>query len=618
MDTRSQSDEDALARILKRAQELSQLDDHPTVEPEDEIFASIRDGLLGFEEIDEETLGKCIDRFGSQAVVEAFREGQEARSSKLKITPSLSTTESGQQMKSTESTQSALSRPSRSFWAKPSSWLGIAATFAIAGILAFVFFSDNPPVGPDPGTEFVLQWPEKPTFEIPAGETVLRSDIALAQTLPDFDAPGTGGVLGAGDNPFTPWQLSTVIVRTESGYGSGAFISADGWLLTNYHVVASAAQAASVTGRPAQVSVISAQILDDKVKPNTAVTATVYRVNPLRDLALLKLDRMPPGMAEVPHFAIAESYKEGDDCYVIGSQGGGPAWWVRGAILERVFDFPGDLSEVAAGLVDGKQVFRNERTDMQVLVTDASISGGDSGGPLLDESGHLIGLTFATSSNQSSGSVGWHIALPHIKEFTKSLPEQPEGVPFDPWCAGDPHAALLEPVPGDQNRDGVIDLLSYRFVTPPQEEGGEPAPFALTLFIDLRGLNRDTNPATAFTPSGLWGMEDSAGFNFDVFLTIRADGLAMVGYTGEGGYVDEIRIGPASTGATQLVWERQKNGTWVANNDPKTEPLIDARKLGAQLYGELEQLLKGSPFMVQGDGNAGDARQGAAGPNVIR
>jgi S1-C subfamily serine protease len=109
------------------------------------------------------------------------------------------------------------------------------------------------------------------------------------------------------------------------------------------------------------------------------------------------------------------------------------------------------LSQYAAGVAsEGGDV---ERTHATVIVTDARISGGDSGGPLLNEKGNLIGLTFATSANSTAGSVGWHITLDHVREFVADLPEDPEGVPFDLWSAGLPNSARVAEL-SDADEDG--------------------------------------------------------------------------------------------------------------------------------------------------------------------
>ena len=156
---------------------------------------------------------------------------------------------------------------------------------------------------------------------------VLRAP--LATKMPDF---GRGyGTLGAATgNRVTPWRLATVIVRSENGWGSGAMISPDGWLITNYHVVEDQSQTAAFTGHPTVLDVIVPQAVNGGVKKRPAIEATLYRADPVRDLALLKLNSLPPGVDSLPYFRLAAQVSQGEDCIVIGSQGQGPAWMPRG------------------------------------------------------------------------------------------------------------------------------------------------------------------------------------------------------------------------------------------------------------------------------------------------
>jgi hypothetical protein len=386
-----------------------------------------------------------------------------------------------------------------------------------------------------------------------------------------------------------------VIVKSREGWGSGAFISPDGWLLTNYHVVANSAQQAALTGSPVVLDIITARMTDGRMKAQPAVKATVYRVDPTHDLALLKLQTLPAGLAKVPYFKFGQSVEDGESCFVIGSQDNGPAWWVRSGNVSQEFDFPEDLSQFAAGAASpGANIDRDRAT---VGVTDTRIAPGDSGGPLLNSSGQLIGLTFATSANASAGSVGWHIALKHLQVFTASLPAQPEGVPFDPWTAGLPEASVLEPELSDANHDGRIDSLIYRYASSEGGEGSAAKPVAMTDYIDFTQSARSDDPLN-LVPKGLWGMENRGHFRFDIFLTVRADGTTAVGYTNRDGIVDEIRISSSQRENSNVIWRRNASGQWHAETPSTPTALFDVTRIGRGNIGLLEtiagQILGGS------------------------
>ena len=210
------------------------------------------------------------------------------------------------------------------------SWMVAAAAIVLAVGVVFVSVrspkrtskQSNAPVN------LALQWPSSAPFDPATLKSWGPSSSPLGKGLPDF-SKGTATLGAGGDDRVVQWRLATVIVRSNDGWGSGAFISPDGWLLTNYHVVASTAQKAAVTGGPVILDVITARMVEGRMKPQPALKATVYRVDPVHDLALLKLQVLPGGIAQMPYFKLAREIQDGENCFVIGSQGNGPAWWVR-------------------------------------------------------------------------------------------------------------------------------------------------------------------------------------------------------------------------------------------------------------------------------------------------
>jgi S1-C subfamily serine protease/DNA-directed RNA polymerase specialized sigma24 family protein len=432
---------------------------------------------------------------------------------------------------------------------------------------------------------------------------------SLPRQLPDFDRPVGGATLGARTSPYRQWQLATLIVRSGQGWGSGALISADGWLLTNYHVVEREVQAAAVAGRAATVDVIAPRVEEGRIRPSPAVKARVFRVDPVTDLALLKLETAPA--EPVPFFRLARQVVDGDDCIVIGSQGNGPAWWVRTGTVSQQFEFPSDLSQFAAGAAADRPTL--DRNRVTVLVTDTRGSGGDSGGPLLNEDGELIGLTFATPASAAAGSVGWHIALAHLRPFIANLPQTAEGVPFDAWTAGLGERVGFDSELLDSTRDGRVDAVRFRYAEPSQRGG--PRVLAQTTFVRL---GEGGAPGRAFAdrvPFGLWGMDARGRFRFDVFITTRADGVVAVGYTNEAGQLDEIRVGRVREPGAGVVWRRNAAGRWHPTRPSPSTPLVDEQRLGAEGIARLQARMGprlGAPAAPHRTGPS----PGGTGPNV--
>lgn len=470
---------------------------------------------------------------------------------------------------------------------KSSFWLWrvrLPRIVAIGGVavvaITAVFFAIAPWRRSSESQLLALQWPTATPFDPSAGSVWVTPQTLLPKGMPDF---GRVETLGAPPNgPYIAWQLATVIVRSEDGFGSGAVVSGDGWILSNYHVVADAAQKAAVDGTPATLDVITARTVDGRIKPRSPpLKAKLYRADPRHDLALLKLDSLPEDTKQMPHFELATGVSDGEKCFVIGSQHNGPAWWVRSGNVSQQFDYPGDLSQFAAGVASAKADV--ERTRATVIVTDAvSISGGDSGGPLLNAKGELIGLTFATSANLSAGSVGWHIGLKELREFMATLPSRPEGVPLDPWTAGLPEAVLREPQLTDADGDGRIDSLRYPYTSQAQKDSPDSRPRALaqTIFVDFNQRTGRISDPLAKVPAGLWGMEERGGFRFNLLLLIRADSVTGVGYATADGLVDEIRVGRSRQDVATVIWLRDKEEKWRATKPTTATPMLDTGRIG--------------------------------------
>jgi Do/DeqQ family serine protease len=162
--------------------------------------------------------------------------------------------------------------------------------------------------------------------------------------------------------------------QRQSGLGSGVIVSADGYILTNYHVIEAAdeIEVASNDGRKYRAKIVGA--------------------DPETDLAVLKI---PPGDTRLPviTFAPPDSLRVGDVVLAIGN--------------------PFGVGQtVTSGIVSGLN--RNRlgiNTFENFIQTDAAINPGNSGGALVDSTGLLVGINSAIYS-QSGGSMGLGFAIP--------------------------------------------------------------------------------------------------------------------------------------------------------------------------------------------------------------
>ena len=174
-------------------------------------------------------------------------------------------------------------------------------------------------------------------------------------------------------NPFFPQQ------QQQKSLGSGFVIDKAGHIVTNYHVVQGAKQ----------ISV--------SFSNGGTMKATLVGTDPSSDLAVLKIDASSRALTPLA-LGDSDAMNVGDPVVAIGNPFG----------LDRT---------VTAGIVSAIQraiTAPNGYTIDHVIQTDAAINHGNSGGPLLDGHGDVIGVNSQIETGDSgvSGNVGVGFAIP--------------------------------------------------------------------------------------------------------------------------------------------------------------------------------------------------------------
>ncbi len=163
----------------------------------------------------------------------------------------------------------------------------------------------------------------------------------------------------------------------ERGCGSGFLVSADGYIVTNAHVIANATRI-KVMVQPAQVGAM------------VEYAGSVVGVDSDNDLAVLKIDAK--GM---PFFDLGQRAEE-----------------ARQGQLVLAYGSPMGLSQSATfGMVSAIQRQLGVDDPRTYIQTDAPINPGNSGGPLVDLTGALLGINTMILS-QSGGNEGIGLAVP--------------------------------------------------------------------------------------------------------------------------------------------------------------------------------------------------------------
>ena len=165
---------------------------------------------------------------------------------------------------------------------------------------------------------------------------------------------------------------NSVLPQQTQGIGSGIIFDANGWILTNRHVVSGATS------------------LTVELKDGTKFAGKIYGVDTLTDLAIVKVEA-----TGLPAATIGDSdgLKVGELVVAIGSPLGTFSNTVTSGIVSAT----------------GRRI-QTEGGDLRNLIqTDAAINPGNSGGPLLDATGAVIGVNTAIAKDASG--IGFSIPI---------------------------------------------------------------------------------------------------------------------------------------------------------------------------------------------------------------
>lgn len=183
---------------------------------------------------------------------------------------------------------------------------------------------------------------------------------------PQGDGPDGGGMRG-------------------QGLGSGFILNADGLILTNHHVVANATD------------------IRVRLSDNSEYVAKVIGKDAATDVALIKLNAPPKGLATVV-LGDSDAVRQGDFVVALGS--------------------PFGLRETATmGIISAKHrggVNSGNPYD-DFLQTDAAINSGNSGGPLFNLRGEVVGINTAIVSPQIGSGIGFAVPINMAKALLPQL-----------------------------------------------------------------------------------------------------------------------------------------------------------------------------------------------------
>lgn len=252
----------------------------------------------------------------------------------------------------------------------------------------------------------VSQDPNRPAMTIKEIAKVSRPSIVgittkSTRTLSDpFNRIGGFG--------YGSWGRSPQI--RESSAGSGIVISADGYILTNSHVVSGS-------------DTIRVYLSDEK-----EYEAVLVGEDAANDIAIIKINAT--GLTPAT-FGDSSQLEVGELAVAIGN----PLGEVNGS--------------VTAGIISAlERSLTIEGNDMTVLQTDAAINPGNSGGALINSFGEVIGIVTAKTASVSVEGIGYAIPVNNVKELIEKLVNE----------GGDVQIAASGPILGVSVRDVDAEL----------------------------------------------------------------------------------------------------------------------------------------------------------------
>lgn len=216
-------------------------------------------------------------------------------------------------------------------------------------------------------------------FWVIAIAMVLNVVSLLPQTLsiPVFDFLKTSAKLSL-DDDIKAYKEAVVVVEDESSRGTGFAISSDGVIITNEHVVENRD---TVTVGFAKEGLFTAEVVE---------------THPAVDLAVLKVDG-----ENLPHLKLADELIFESDEHV--------------TFIGNPLRFQRIVNE---GEIIGYTSLKDWEED--VVMIKAPIYRGNSGSPIINSKGEVIGVVFATSQTDKYGKVGLFIPIDYFYKYTNN------------------------------------------------------------------------------------------------------------------------------------------------------------------------------------------------------
>lgn len=194
---------------------------------------------------------------------------------------------------------------------------------------------------------------------------------------------------GSSNNYLKIYPDAQMLAKSQTSSGTGFFLSKDGYIITNYHVIENAKtiEVTSVNGNSQKNFKAQVEIKDAQ-----------------NDLAILKItDPNFKGIATIPYTFKFNTSNIGEDCFVLGYP---------------LISSMGKEIKLTTGVISSKTGYEGNVAEYQI---SAPVQPGNSGGPLFDKSGHVIGIVHA--KHKLAENAGYAIKASYIRNLVELLPK---------------------------------------------------------------------------------------------------------------------------------------------------------------------------------------------------
>jgi S1-C subfamily serine protease len=198
-----------------------------------------------------------------------------------------------------------------------------------------------------------------------------------------------------------PTEPSPEEKREAGSSGSGFFVTTNGYLVTNHHVIDGAKR----------LRIRTKEGIKD---------ARVVSTDPANDLAILKIDASTKALS----LAKGGGVKAGERVLAVGFP---------------MPDLQGFSPKVTAGVVSSLSGFKDDVTMLQI---DAAVQPGNSGGPLINEKGQVVGVIVARLNDKDAQNVNYAVKVSYLRALLESAPEVAEHLVEGVEASGDNAAEL--------------------------------------------------------------------------------------------------------------------------------------------------------------------------------